>query len=194
MSSFEYAMVLVSIIVGLGLTHILSSLGSAVHRLRGHGRPIDLELTYLVWVAFVFMWLVNFWWFEFKWNDLASEFGFGLFLFLVLYAVSLFLLAVVLVPHRLAVVDDSWRYFLSIRIWFYGGLLLLNAIDLIDTFMKGADWGFRLTYLLYWPALTAAGVIGLSTTRRSIHTGLGVAMLFWSNALSFYELAILGGW
>lgn len=30
MSAFEYAMVLISIVVGLGITHILSSLGSAV--------------------------------------------------------------------------------------------------------------------------------------------------------------------
>jgi len=56
MSSFEYAMVLVSIIVGLGITHILSSLGSAVHRIRGHGRPLRVELNYLVWIGFMFTW------------------------------------------------------------------------------------------------------------------------------------------
>jgi hypothetical protein len=30
-------------------------------------------------------------------------------------------------PYRLAIVDDSWVYFLSIRSWFYGGLLVLNG-------------------------------------------------------------------
>jgi hypothetical protein len=35
MGTFEYVMVLVSIIIGLALTHILSALGAAVHRLRG---------------------------------------------------------------------------------------------------------------------------------------------------------------
>ena len=79
MSPFEYAMVLISIIVGLGITHILSSLASAVHPLRGDGPPVQLEVTYLSWVGFVFVWLVTFWWFEFKWNELALEFGFGLF-------------------------------------------------------------------------------------------------------------------
>ena len=87
-------MVLISIIVGLGITHILVSLSNAVHRLRHHGRPIRLEVTYLTWVAFIFTWLLNFWWWEFKWNDLTSEFGVGLFMFLALYAMALFSLVV----------------------------------------------------------------------------------------------------
>lgn len=57
MSGFEYAMVLVSIIIGLGVTHILTSLGSAVHRLRGHGKPLRLELAMglvlVVWSNFL---------------------------------------------------------------------------------------------------------------------------------------------
>ena len=193
MSAFEYAMVLISIIVGLAITHILAGLGSAVHRLRGAGPPIHLEITYLTWVAFVFTWLVSFWWWEFKWNELAPEFGIGLYLFLVLYAVSLFLMAVILVPHRLSGVADSWEYFLSIRPWFYGGLLLVNAIDLADSFMKGVEWGYRLTRLTLWVATTAAGVIGLTTTRRGVHTGLAMTLLLWNIALLFYENAILGG-
>jgi hypothetical protein len=187
-------MVLISIIVGLGVTHILSALSSAVHRLRRHGAPIRLEVAYLAWVAFVFSWLLQFWWFEFKWNELAPEFGFGLFFFLVLYAVALFSIAVILVPHRLSIVDDSWEYFLSIKGWFYAGVLLLNAIDLADTFMKGTDWGFRMSYVSYWVALTTAAVVGLSTTRRSLHAGLGIVMLLWIYAITFYDQAVLGRW
>jgi hypothetical protein len=194
MSSFEYAMVLISIIVGLGVTHILSALSSAVHRLRHHGAAIRLEVAYLAWVAFIFSWLLQFWWFEFKWNELAPEFGFGLFFFLVLYAVALFSVAVILVPHRLSIVDDSWEYFLSIKGWFYAGVLLLNAIDLADTFMKGTDWGFRLSYVSYWVALTTAAVVGLSTTRRSLHAGFGLVMLLWIHAITFYDQAVLGRW
>ncbi len=76
---------------GLGITHVLSSLGSAVHRIRGHGRPLRLVLNYLVWIGFMFGWLVQF-----------------------------------------------WKYFLSIRPWFFAGVLILNGIDLIATFLKGA--------------------------------------------------------
>ena len=194
MSTFEYAMVLISIIVGLGVTHMLSSVANAVPRMRGHGPPIRLELTYLTWVAFLFIWLVTFWWFEFKWRDLAPEFGIGLFLFLVLYAVSLFSLVVILVPDKLSVVDDSWAYFLSIRRWFYGGLLALNAIDFVDTFMKGIGWGLRLSYLSFFALLTAAAIVGLRTTRRSLHLAFGAAVFLSQLALTVYDQAILGRW
>ena len=108
-------------------------------------------------------------------------------MFLVLYATSLVLLAVILVPTRLSIVVDSWEYFLSIRYWFYGGLLVLNGIDLVDSFMKGTEWGFRTNNLVYWAALTATAIIGLSTTRRSVHTTLGIVMLVWFNALTLLD-------
>lgn len=194
MSAFEYAMVLISIIIGLGITHILSSLGSAVHRLRGHGRPLRLELNYLVWIAFIFGWLVQFWWWEFKWTTLDSDIDFRLYSFLVLYAVAVFMVAVILVPHHLAVVDDSWEYFLSIRPWFFGGLLAINVLDLVDTFMKGWQWGVRESYLWYWLAVTVFAVTGLLSTRRRVHLAMGLVLVAWSNGLTFYEQFVLGGW
>jgi hypothetical protein len=194
MGSFEYAMVLVSIVVGLGITHVLSSLGSAVHRIRGHGRPLRLELNYLVWIGYMFGWLVQFWWFEFKWSELEPQVGFLLFGFLVLYSVTLFVVTVILVPHHLSVVDDTWQYFLSVRPWFFGGLLLLNGIDLVDTLLKGLEWGTRSNYVWYWSAVTASGVTGLLTRRRSIMLTLGLTLLVWSNLLTFYEQGVLGGW
>ena len=115
-------------------------------------------------------------------------------MFLALYAIVLFSVAVILVPYGLTIVDDSWVYFLSIRSWFYGGLLVLNVIDLIDTFLKGTEWGFRTSYVTFWTALTAAYVIGLITTRRGVHTALGLVVLLWNNGLTFYENRILGNW
>lgn len=55
LESFEYVMVLVSIVIGLALTHVLSALGAAVHRFRGHGSPIRLEAVYLLWVGFTLL-------------------------------------------------------------------------------------------------------------------------------------------
>lgn len=194
MTGFEYAMVLVSIIIGLGVTHILASLGTAVQRLRGFGKPLRFELNYLVWIGFIFGWLVQFWWFEFKWATLGVDVDFRLYSFLVLYAVSLFMIVVILVPHRLEVVDDSWEYFLSIRPWFFGALLVLNLIDLVDGLLKGWEWGVRESYLWYWLALVAFGVTGLFSTRRRVHIGMGLVLLVWSNFLTFYEQFVLGKW
>jgi len=70
----------------------------------------------------------------------------------------------------------------------------VNGIDLVDTFLKGVEWGTRLSYLFYWTTVTAGAVIGLSTRRRSIHMAVGLVLLIWSNAITIYEQAVLGGW
>ena len=53
----------------------------------------------------------------------------------------LFLLATILVPHRMNGVTDSYEYFMRGRKWFFGTLLLLLPIDIADTFLKGNAWG-----------------------------------------------------
>ena len=69
MDTFEYAMVLVSIVIGLSVTHLLAGLGQAINRLRDRDRPITIEPTYLLWMGFVFWYLVGFWWWEYKFFD-----------------------------------------------------------------------------------------------------------------------------
>ena len=140
MGYFEYVMVLISIIIGLALTHILTALGSAVHRLRGHGPPIKLDAIYLTWIVSVLLMLVSFWWTEFKFQDSVTEWTFGLYLFLVALAISLFLLAVVLVPPGMKGVDDSYEYFMAGRRWFFGTFFVVTVLDLVDTSLKGVDW------------------------------------------------------
>ncbi|HSG48412.1 MAG TPA: hypothetical protein VLA43_11405, partial [Longimicrobiales bacterium] len=115
MEAFEYVMVLVSIVIGLAITHVLNALAAAVHRLRGHGAPLRLEPVYLLWIGFILTWLVSFWWWEFKFQEVAVEWSFGLYLFLITYAVVLFLVAAVLVPHRMDRVEDSYAYFMDGR-------------------------------------------------------------------------------
>ena len=61
-----------------------------------------------------------------------------LYLFIVAYAISLFLLAVVLVPTSMDGVGDSYAYFMEGRRWFFGVLLVVVALDVVDTFLKGS--------------------------------------------------------
>ena len=78
----------------------------------------------------------------------------------------MFLLAVILVPDRLYFVNNTWDYFLSIRGWFFGGVIVLNSIDALDTFYKGVAWGTRVPYLVYWVALTLACIVGHDPSAR----------------------------
>jgi hypothetical protein len=192
LESFEYVMVLVSIVIGLALTHVLSALGAAVHRFRGHGSPIHLEAVYLLWVGFTLLWVVSFWWWEFKFQDVALEWSYGLYLFVICYAISLFLLCVILVPHRMSGVVDSYEYFMAGRRWFFGFLISVQALDFVDTFLKGADWGLRPVYLVQAGVYLAACVIGILSERRSVQLAGAAAAFVVNFVYAFIELGILG--
>ena len=89
MGSFEYVMALISIVIGLAITHILAGLGAMAHRLRGHSAPIKLDLVYLLWVGTTFIWLVTFWWWEYKFQEIGFVWTLSAYLFVILYATGL---------------------------------------------------------------------------------------------------------
>jgi hypothetical protein len=193
MGPFEYVMTLVSIVVGLALTHILSALGSAVHRLR-HGPPIRLDAVYLLWVGFVLAWLLSFWWWEFKFHDLDIKWTFGLYLFVILYAVVLFLMAVILVPRDMDGVHDSYAYFMAGRRWFFGALLVANAVDFADSLLKGIAWALRPDYVVQLVLYIAAAALGVASGRRSVQLGIAVVMFALQLVYTWESLDILGSW
>lgn len=191
MSPFEYVMVLVSIVIGLGLTHILSGIGGAIHRLRGFGPEIRLDAVYLLWVAFVFLYLVSFWWWEFKLDRVEIDWTLGVYLFIIFYAVLLYLLAVVLVPRDMDGVADSWEYFLASRRWFFGLLALIFLVDIPDTFLKGADWGLRPLYVAQVALFFLICAVGAASRRRSVQLLLVVVAHAVNLGYLFAELNLL---
>ena len=105
MTAFEYVMVLVSIIIALAIAHLLTAISASIHRLRGQGERIELDAVYILWIGYVLIWLISFWWWEFKFQDVIAEWSYGLYLFIVIYSILLFMLAAVLVPHRMQGLD-----------------------------------------------------------------------------------------
>ncbi|MCL7926292.1 MAG: hypothetical protein M8841_00765 [marine benthic group bacterium] len=193
MGTFEYVMVLVSIVIGLAITYLLNALAAGVHRLRGHGEPLRLDAVYLLWIGFVLIWLISFWWWEFKFQEVEA-WSFGLYLFVITYAVGLFLLAAVLVPNRMEGVGDSFEYFMDGRKWFFWGLILLVGLDTIDSFLKSAEWGLRPFYLMQSGVIVAAALAGLMSTRRSVQLVGAVAAFAVQMAYMFREVGVLGSW
>jgi hypothetical protein len=51
MGQFEYVMVLVSIIVGLGIAHILLGIGGIIDRLSRKDDRLELSLAHFTWLA-----------------------------------------------------------------------------------------------------------------------------------------------
>lgn len=194
MDAFEYVMVLVSIVIGLAITHVLNALAAAVHRLRGHGEPLHLEAVYLLWVGVMLIWLISFWWFEFKFQEIAPTWSYGLYLFVITYAVALFLVTAVLVPNRMVGVGDSYAYFMDGRKWFFWGLIVLVALDTVDSFLKGTDWGLRPIFLFQSGVYVTAAAVGMLSSRRSVQLAGAIAALILQFLYMFREVGVLGSW
>lgn len=196
MDQFEYIMVLVSIIVGLGIAHILLGVGQIIDRVASVKSPIRFSLAYFAWLAYIFNWLVLFWWWEFRFGEFVVEWSIGLYLFLVLYAVLLFLLASVLVPRSWDPVEDLGTFLVQRRFWFYSLFLAASAVDVADTVLKGGS--DRLASLLVGPTglLVAtsflAGVIGLLSLKPRTHAITGFAMLAVQVLAALKDLPVLG--
>ena len=193
MTPFEYVMALISIIVGLGLTHVLGALGTAVHRFR-HGPPLRLDAVYLLWVGFVLVWLVSFWWWEFKFQALGIKWTFGLYLFVIIYAVVLFLLAVILVPKDMEGVHDAYAYFMGGRRWFFGALLLANTIDFIDSLLKGAEYAMRADLIIQNALYVVFSIAGIVSDRRGVQLGIAIVMFAGQMVYTWDVVGILGSW
>jgi hypothetical protein len=194
MTSFEYVMVLVSIVVALAIAHLLTALGECVRRIRGKGEPIKLDAVFLLWVGDVLIWLISFWWWEFKFQEVVTAWSFGLYLFVIGYAISLFMLAEILVPHRMKGVTDTYIDFVDGRKWFFGTLIFVQAIDIVDTYLKGIEWVMRPASVGIVAVTTAIAIIGFVSVRRPVQ--LAVAIIAFSSQVLyvFVELGILGSW
>jgi hypothetical protein len=192
---FEYVMALISVVVGLGITHILVAMGEIVHRLRGHGPPIKLDAVYFLWVGFILTWLVTIWWAEYKFHQIDFVWTFGGYLQLVTYMISLFVVTVILVPARMDHVADTYAFFVDGRRWFFGALFVATVLDFFDTLMKGADWAFRLEYLVSQTGLIAViCIIGWFTASRAAHLTMAAGAFAAQIIYNFLALNILGRW
>jgi len=169
MDPFSYLAVLISIILGLGITQLLSGLG----RLLQERRRVRLYWPTIVWVGLLLVLHVQTWWAMFGLRTLSS-WSFLAFLLVLLQPVVLFLLAALLLPDSGSETARDLRanYFAHSR-WFFGlGVLLLAASLTRDVVLSGSLPG-RLNTTGHVLLLMGWG-IGVLTQRESYHRWLAL--------------------
>jgi hypothetical protein len=93
MSPFEFVTVLISIILGLGITQIMSGVADLIHQ----WKDVRLYWPHQVWIILVFILHVQDWWLLYQLRDVTA-WPLTMFLVQVLYPISLFILARILFP------------------------------------------------------------------------------------------------
>lgn len=170
----EYLSVLVSIIIGLGLSHLLGSVGKLLSR-RRRVRP------YLPTVAAsvtVFLAHIQFWWGSFDFGERIAS-NFFAFLLFLLTPILLYLIAVLVLPELDQ--DDSGEvslreHYYEARPWFFGLTALIPVVTALRNigFQDAGFWNqdrpFELAFFL-------VALLGALTARERVHRILPIIML-----------------
>ena len=188
-NTFAHVRVALGIIVGLGITRLLTGLARFVAH-PGRQKP---DAVHLLWVASVLLLLLHFWWWQFSLARVVT-WHFGLFAFVAAYAALCYLLCALLFPDDIAEYAGYGDYFLSRRRWFFGLLAAVVVFDAIDTTLKGpARWqelgpeyvaSLMVHLLLYGVAAWVS--------RRSFHLAFAAAVLVYQASWILRLYDVLG--
>ncbi|WP_231462831.1 hypothetical protein [Sphingomonas sp. URHD0057] len=172
---FDYVMVLASVIIGLGVTHLLTGVASIIqHPDRG-----KIYWIHLLWVAATFLRAIFWWWFEFAYS--GATWTFGLYFFVLCYALLIYLWCALLFPRDLAGYDGYRDYFYSRRTWFFGVGLAADLADVADTLAKGLGHFLALgpIYLIGQAVLISFFIIALRTRNERFHACFAIFAVAW---------------
>jgi hypothetical protein len=183
---FPHIRIVMGMVVGLGITRLLTGVAGLIQ----HPSRAKLSALHLLWALSVLVELILFWWWEFALYDI-TDWSFGIFAFLIGYAVTLFLMAALLFPDR---IDDYASYedfFLRRRHWFFAIFGLTFLFDVVDTLIKGEPYFDTLgvDYMVQIPIGLVLAGIAIWTSNRRFHLGLVIAHLIyqaWWISILFY--------
>src|SRR6476646_10570906 len=145
-------MVLTSIIIGLGITYILIGVGTVIERITGHGAPLRLSLAHVTWLLTLFVWMVSFWWWEFRLLALLKSWT---------------------LAHY---------YFLSKRHWFYPLYLIATFADVVDAWLKGGWPYIKaggVVVFAYWALAIPVCLVGVRSKNIHIHSFAAIIVCVW---------------
>ncbi|SEQ03936.1 hypothetical protein SAMN05428969_1660 [Devosia sp. YR412] len=162
---FPHVRIVMGMIVGLGITRLLMTVAGMIQ----HPQRAKLSSLHLLWIVSILVELVLFWWWEFALYKL-EHWTFAITLFLIVYAVTLFLLAALLSPDNIAEYDGYEDFFLKRRRWFFGLFAATFFLDAIDTLIKGGTYWQRFgwDYFIQVPFGLVICIIAIRSSDRRI--------------------------
>lgn len=131
MNSFRWISVVLSMLLGLGVTRVLSA-SVAAFRSRHHA---TLDWLPFAWAACIFGWQLQFWWGIIELESIVATWTLALFLLMVLLVLLLFVAGALVLPlHEMSARDTLLSTFERDGRW---ALLALSAYHAVGLF---TDW------------------------------------------------------
>jgi hypothetical protein len=184
MSEFEFVSVLLSVIYGLGVTHLLKGLGRFVDQRR---RP---EFAHGVWAAGVFLTTMLQWWTLFAWRT-TEQWTFASFLCLTLLAISYYVMTLLLFPPGIEDAEAQARAFDRNRGWFLHALAAMLLLDGAQMSLRGAIFSAP-GYLPFVGHLLVICLVVARTASPAVHRAFAIYYLAAITSWTFLVRPLLG--
>ena len=165
MDIFEYLMVMISIMLGLGATQALRGFSKIAQSSRSF-----LPLT--MWAAVLFYLYLQVWWALWDLNAVAVWNQFHFYL-LVAIPCTLFAATELLLPLASSANTDWQSHFFSVRKWFFGVLFVFSVIATLETYVF-LNVSLTHPYRVMQVALAAVVVTGFFVKNAKTHVWLSV--------------------
>lgn len=185
MDNFSYLSVLISIVLGLGITQILS----------GFGRWVENRATFpayapsIVWAIMLLVMHIQTWWSMYGLR-LHEDWTFLQFFVVLLQPIVLYLLSTLVLPSQSCAVADLKSNYGAQRRWFFGLLIALLAVSVArDMLLTGAPPSDEnlLFHLLFF-VLATSGLITASEWVQRFIALLSAALIGLYITVLFYLL------
>lgn len=182
MTPFEYITVLISIILGMGITQIVTGIADIIHQ----WNRMKIYWPHALWMLLVFVMHIHEWWYTY---DLKRHEQWHLvpFLFLILYPILLFVLARILFPFGAmdTEVDFKVFYFDNYRKFFLLVSMIVVLAALQDITLEGHS------VLSQLPKMAIPTVLGFVAIKKVKHERLHQVIVLLLLAAFITSLALV---
>ena len=178
MSEFDFIFILISLILGLGITNLLAGVSRTFHRRRRDG----IDDVHMVFTVATLVVLILNWWVEFSWRT-QVHWSFDRFLVIVLWAISLYLMSAFLYPPDISETEQHRDIWVENRAGYYSAQISSIGFDILQTSLRGQllhpVW--YLPFMLHYALLAACGLV---VARRGFDRFFGwyrlISVLVWA--------------
>ena len=171
MTPFEFVTVLISIILGLGITQIVSGVADLIH----HHDQVKVYWLHVFWLILVFFLHIQEWWqiYELKTFD---DWHLPVFLFIILYPIVLFILARILFPgFSTDKVDIKAFYYNNFRKFFI--ILIILSLLAISENVFVHKRGIEEQWIPFLLFISSATIVWRNIRTEWIHQLFVVALV-----------------
>jgi len=173
MTPFEYITVLISIILGLGITQIVTGVADIIHQ----WDRMRIYWPHAIWILLVFVMHIHEWWYTYDLKKHESWYLIS-FLFTIIYPIMLFVLARILFPFGAMDNETDFKvfYFNNYRKFFLMVTLLATLAILQDVLLEGYPIQDQILKLIILFSL--ATLAWKKITNETLHKVVALLLLF----------------